>query len=96
MMSETPKTARVANHLIQTEAPRQLASALIRAYQLENRPNLAQTLGAPTTEPVLETVAAWVTRELGRAPLALDGAVINWLAYRLQKTLEAQKETGHV
>ncbi|ADC71651.1 hypothetical protein TK90_1142 [Thioalkalivibrio sp. K90mix] len=96
MMSESPKTTRVGNHLMQTDAPQQMASALIRAYQLEHRPSLAQALGTDASEPVLETVAAWIARELPCTPLALDGAVINWLAFRLEEALNAQEATGHV
>ena len=96
MMSESPKTNRVGNHLTQTDAPRQMAFALIQAYQLEHRPDLAQTLGIDSSEPVLETVAAWIARELPCSPLALDGAVINWLAFRLEEALNGQEATGHV
>ena len=96
MMSESPKTNCVADHLTQTEAPRQMAFALIQAYQLEHRPDLAQALGTDSSEPVLETVAAWIARELPCTPLALDGAVMNWLAFRLEEELKAQEATGHV
>lgn len=96
MMSESPKTNRVGNHLTKTDAPLQMASALIQAYQLERRPDLAQALGTNSDEHVLETVAAWIARELSCTPLALDGAVINWLAFRLEEALKAQEATGHV
>ncbi|WP_026279201.1 MULTISPECIES: hypothetical protein [unclassified Thioalkalivibrio] len=96
MISKSPKTTRVGDHLTHTEAPRQMAYALIQAYQLEHRPDLAQSLGTDPSEPVLETVAAWIARELHCIPLALDGAVINWLAFRLEEELKAQEATGHV
>ena len=96
MMSESPKTNCVADHLTQTEAPRQMAFALIRAYQLDYRPSLAQALGTNPSETIVETVAAWIARELPCSPLALDGAVINWLAFRLEEELKAQEATGHV
>ena len=96
MMSESPKTTRVGNHLMQTDAPQQMASALIRAYQLEYRPSLAQALGTDPSETIVEMVAAWIARELPCSPLALDGAVINWLASRLEEALKAQEATGHV
>ncbi|WP_018937660.1 MULTISPECIES: hypothetical protein [unclassified Thioalkalivibrio] len=96
MMSESPKTNCVGDHLTQTDAPRKMAFALIQAYQLEHRPDLAQALGTDSSEPVLETVAAWIARELPCTPLALDGAVMNWLAFRLEEELKAQEATGHV
>lgn len=96
MMSESPKTNRVGNHLTQTDAPRQIAYALIQAYQLEQRPDLAQALGTDPSETTVKTVAAWIARELSCIPLALDGAVINWLAFRLEEELKAQEATGHV
>jgi hypothetical protein len=96
MMSEFPKTTRVGNHLTQTDAPQQMASALIRAYQLEHRLDLAQALGTDPSETIVETVAAWIDRELPCSPVALDGAVINWLASRLEEALNAQEATGHV
>ncbi|WP_052772674.1 hypothetical protein [Thioalkalivibrio versutus] len=95
-MSEIQRNDALVGHLASTDAPFQMAIALVRAYPLEQQQQLLNALHEFGGGPLIETVNVWIRKELMSADLDLDTRVMTWLSTRLEQILEDQETAGDV
>jgi hypothetical protein len=92
-MSEIQRRDALVGHLASTEAPFEMAIALVRAYPTEQHPQLLNALQAFGDGPLIEILHAWIRKELMSADLGLDTRVMAWLSTRLQQ-IQADQEAS--